>query len=169
MYWLHPIIVHFVIASLSIAVIFDFLALVSQKHRYQKLTRILLIVGTLCAVIAVLSGFEASEKLHLNETDTNLLNQHKLSGQLTMWIFIALTLFHFLRLKVPVISRKLKWAYYALAFVSLIFLFRTGLFGGELAYVRGVGVKRESSQQGNSRPPVFEFEADTTSGQQDYY
>lgn len=68
-----------------------------------------------------------------------MVNSHKLSGEITMWIFIALTTLRFLFIKLKKFNEPVKWVYYLIGLMALVFLFRTGILGGEMVYIHGVG------------------------------
>jgi uncharacterized membrane protein len=154
MYFLHPIIVHFAIALLSVAVICDFLYLISQKENFRQISNYLLVIGTLSAVGAVLTGNQAFKVIEMTPEIEKLVNDHRSAGQLAMWIFIALTGMRFLLIKLQWFAKPFKWIYYLFGMVALVFLFRTGLLGGKMVYIHGVGVHK--SEPAPAEKPSFE-------------
>ena len=148
MYFLHPLFVHFTIALLSVAVICDFLYLLSKKENFWQISNYLLVIGTLSAVGAVLSGNQAAQMVEMSADVEQMVNSHRNAGQLTMWSFLALSALRFLFIRFKLFEKPLKWAYYLLGLIALIFLFRTGLLGGEMVYIHGVGIQK------NAQPPA---------------
>lgn len=143
MFLWHPIIVHFTIALLSIAIITDFLYLISKKENFWHFATYLLVLGTLSAVGAVLSGHQAEDSVLLNPQTRPMVDSHKLSGEITMWIFIALTTLRFVFIKLKKFGEPVKWIYYLLGLTAMVFLFRTGILGGEMVYIHGVGIPNQ--------------------------
>ncbi|RMF56809.1 MAG: DUF2231 domain-containing protein [Calditrichaeota bacterium] len=142
MYQLHPVIVHLVIAVLSIAITVDFLYLFTKKQRFWKLASILLLIGTGMSIIAVLSGQSAYDLAIIPEGVKSLVRHHRSSGKMTMWLFLVVITIRFLFHYLEWFSNRVKWFYYLLLAVALFYLFRTGIMGGEMVYIHGVGVKK---------------------------
>jgi uncharacterized membrane protein len=146
----HPIIVHFTIALLSIAVITDFLYLLSKKENFWHFATYLLILGTLSSIGAVLSGHQAENSVLLDPQTRTMVDSHALSGEITMWIFITLSTLRFVLIKFKKFEEPVKWVYYIIGLTALAFLFRTGILGGEMVYIHGVGTSdkvKESTQK----------------------
>lgn len=150
MFLWHPIIVHFTIALLSIAIITDFVYLISKKENFWHFATYLLVLGTLSAICAVLTGHQAENSVLLNPETRMMVNSHELSGEITMWIFIVVTAIRFLFVKLNKFKEPIRWIYYLIGLAALVFLFRTGILGGEMVYIHGVGISdqiKESTQK----------------------
>jgi len=147
MYYFHPVIVHFTIALLSVAVISDFLYLITKKETFYQVASWMLVIGAMCAVGAVLTGNQAASRVEIPAEIEALVQTHRNSGQITMWSFLSLAALRFLFIKLRLFQKPLKWIYYLASAAALLFLFRTGLLGGEMVYIHGVGVNK-------SAPPV---------------
>ncbi|MFQ5583136.1 MAG: DUF2231 domain-containing protein [Calditrichia bacterium] len=139
---LHPVIVHFAIALLSTAIVLDLLYLLSGKEQFRQVSKYLLIAGTLSAVGAVLSGNHEVQSIQKIPEFEQLIESHQTSGTWTMWIFIAVTILRFVFEKFRFFSKPLKWIYYLLGVIALVFLFRTGFLGGEMVYIHGIGTSQ---------------------------
>jgi len=144
MYYFHPVIVHFTIALLSVAVISDFLYLITKKDTFYQVANWMLVIGAMCAVGAVLTGNQAASRVEIPAEIDALVRAHRNSGQITMWSFVILTALRFLFIKLRLLQKPLKWIYYLASVTALIFLFRTGLLGGEMVYIHGVGVNKSA-------------------------
>ncbi len=142
----HPIIVHFAIALLSIAVITDLIYLITKKENFQDISTYLLVLGTLSAIGAVLTGHQAEEAVIKNPQVENLINTHESSGEITMWIFIVLTASRFFCIKFKLFEKPVKWFYYVFGIIALSFLLRTGILGGEMVYIHGVGTSDKTEK-----------------------
>lgn len=147
MYYFHPVIVHFTIALLSVAVISDFLYLITKKETFYQVANWMLAIGVTCAVGAVLTGNQAASRVEVSGEIETLVQTHRNSGQITMWSFVVLTALRFLFIKLRLFQKPAKWIYYLFSVAALLLLFRTGLLGGEMVYIHGVGVNK-------SAPPV---------------
>lgn len=154
MFYLHPVVVHFAIALLTVAVVCDFLFLISKKENFWQISNYLLVAGTLSAIGAVLTGTQAFKLIDITPEIEGLVNSHRNSGQLAMWMFIALTALRFLFIKLHFFQKPLKWIYYIFSLMALAFLLRTGLLGGEMVYIHGVGIHK--TEPAPREKPTFE-------------
>lgn len=144
MFLWHPIIVHFAIALLSIAIITDFLYLISKKEHFWQIATYLLLLGTVSSIGAVLSGHQAQDAVLKNPEVDKLIAVHMTSGEITMWIFIVLIVIRFLFIKFKLFDKSIKWVYYLIGIIGFAFLLRTGILGGEMVYVHGVGISEKT-------------------------
>lgn len=139
---LHSYIVQLVIFGLAIAVVTDFLQLITGKEKFRSIATWLLVIGTIAAIFAVITGNQAHEIVEIPPGAEALVDAHRQSGLLTMWVFIALSAIRFAFLKFELFKKPLKWGYYLLALVALVFLFRTGTLGAEMVNEHNVGIKK---------------------------
>ncbi len=146
MFLLHPIIVHFAIALLSVAVITDLLYLVTRKQNFWQLTNLMLIIGTLSALIAVITGNQAFQVVTIPEGTKPLVLSHQLSGQITLGLFAGVSVLRWVLIRLKLFAHPLRWIYYILLLTASFYLFRTGVLGGEMVYIHGVGTQKESSK-----------------------
>jgi len=149
----HPIIVHFTIALLSIAIITDFVYLITKKEHFWHFSTYLLVLGTVSAVGAVLTGHQAEENVLLNPKTRALVESHALSGEITMWTFLALTAIRFIFIKIKRFKEPIRWVYYTVGLTAMVFLFRTGILGGEMVYIHGVGTSDQTKE--SAQKPSF--------------
>lgn len=154
MYYLHPVVVHFAIALLTVAVVCDFLFLITKKENFWQISNYLLVAGTLSAIGAVLTGTQAFKLIEITPEIEDLVNSHRSGGQLAMWMFITLTALRFLFIKLQLFQNPLKWLYYIFSLIALVFLLRTGLLGGEMVYIHGVGIHK--TEPAPREKPTFE-------------
>ncbi len=140
----HPIVVHFAIALLSIAVVMEFLFLLSKKENHWQLAGQMLIAGTVFAILAVITGNLAYDQVQISENVEALVHSHRDTGTIAMWGFIVLAIVRFTFIRFSLFQKPVKWVYYLLAIFAVTFLFRTGLLGGEMVYFHGVGVQQQA-------------------------
>ena len=154
MYHFHPIIVHFTIGLLSVAILTDLLYLLTGKDNFRQLSAYLLGIGIVCSIGAVLTGNQAREAIEIAPELEGLVDSHRLSATIAMWSFIALGVCRFIFAKLHWLDKPQKWFYYLLGIVAVIFLFRTGILGGEMVYIHGVGIHKETQKP--LQKPSFE-------------
>ncbi|MCC2683931.1 MAG: hypothetical protein K0R75_830 [Paenibacillaceae bacterium] len=123
---LHFIVIHVPIAMLIFSFVFDVLAKAFKKREWHAAGLLCLIVGTLGAIAAVMTGPE--------EEREPLLHTHELFGKITMIFFIALTvvrLWLYLRKK---IEPGRSFAYLAAALIGVLLVSYTGHLGGSMVH-----------------------------------
>ncbi len=153
---IHPLVVHFPIAILIIAVIFDFFSLIFKKQEWlSKTTVTLFIIGAITAVIALYTGHEAAEHLQIPKSLYHAVGAHAEWAQYTVWYFgiyaafrLVLTWFH--KNKISSISVIA----FLLGFVGLFLLYETGEHGGNLVYNHNLGTQAFKKEMNAAlRPP----------------
>ena len=88
---IHPLLIHFPIAILIIAVVFDVLALVLRTSGGIRLLRtILYAIGTVSTFVAYYSGQEAGEYLKLSKPALKFIESSFATGTLHTLIFLLL-------------------------------------------------------------------------------
>jgi uncharacterized membrane protein len=133
---LHPMVVHFPLALLTASYLLDVLA-----HWWPKLRTsgwVLLILGTLGAMVAVLTGnvvgdlFESTKYWAVVET-------HQKLAITTTLIFTGLLIWRFFARRKGNDPAE-KWYYFIPATIGVGLLLLTGLYGGHMVYAFGLGV-----------------------------
>jgi uncharacterized membrane protein len=149
---IHPLLVHFPIALLIIAVVIDLLALLLRKEIWLRNTRLLVyLLGSLSAVAAYLSGSQAADLVSLPPLANPVLTEHADLALLTIIYFLLYTLISSI-LFIKEIDKSL-WVQFisvVLVFPGIFLLFETAEHGAELVYRFGAGVtKIESAYVGS--------------------
>jgi uncharacterized membrane protein len=142
---LHPQIVHFVIALLFAGVVFRCIALTGRAAFTGPAAAVLLLVGTLGAVLAVKSGKDAHGPVERVPGARAAVVEHEEWGERTRNIFLVVAALEIAALMPPV-KRWRKRVHVASALVGLagaFLLYEAGEHGGELvyAYAGGVGIR----------------------------
>ena len=140
---LHPLIIHFPIALLLLALFFDVLFLIFRKHTWlNAAANALYVLGGISAVAAFFSGRQAADLAEIPASVHSALAEHADLGQYTAWFF---GIYGLLRLvgwwqnwqeKVVVMLVLL-----VIAAGGAVLLFETAEHGAELVYRHGIGVK----------------------------
>lgn len=158
---LHPIFVHFVIAPLTISVIFDLLWLVYKKDLFQIFSWYNCIIAGGMSVIAVVTGLLAEENVIILTTATEDFTLHENFAFLLITVVLMQFFWRFSNKgKIP---EKHTILYFILVLSGLIFVFTTSYFGGKLVFEHGIGVKIDNSKQVKpdiqvNKIPAFQFE-----------
>ena len=130
---LHPITVHFPIALLISAFIFEVLVLIYKNNRVFNLVGFyLFIAGTLGAIVAVLSGNLFTEELSGPVGD--VLENHHLYANITMYLAILTSLFKVYLMVQKKEETSLKWISFSAMFITMIAVGMTSYFGGSIVY-----------------------------------
>lgn len=136
---LHPILVHFPIGLITIAVGFYISSLFVRQPFLKEVGFWNLIIGTIGAAASVLTGMWAEEELSPSHEIHELIEQHEILGFLTAGVFVLLSAWAFVRK--DQFGKFEYLLFVSILFVGLIVLAITGYYGGELVYEYGVGTK----------------------------
>lgn len=139
---LHPLVVHFPIALLAVAVLVDLIRLVKREHAGLNLTvQILFGMGTLGLISAFLSGREATETVEVAGRAFSVLASHENWALATMIFFITFFGLRFAAYWYQLDTRKsISVISVALGLIGMGLVTITGDRGGELVFGHGVGV-----------------------------
>jgi len=142
---LHPQIVHFVIALLFAGVVFRCIAVTGRAAFTGPAAAVLLLVGTLGAVLAVKSGTDAHGPVERVPGARAAVVAHEEWGERTRNIFLVVAALEIAAL-IPAAQRWRKGVHLASALVGLagaFSLYEAGQHGGELVYTYagGVGIR----------------------------
>jgi len=138
---LHPQIVHFVIALLFAGVLFRCVAVTGRAAFTGPAAAVLLLVGTLGAVLAVKSGTDAHGPVERVPGARAAVMEHEEWGERTRNIFLVVAVLEIAAL-IPAAQRWRKGVHVASAVVGLagaFSLYEAGEHGGELVYAYGGG------------------------------
>lgn|GEM_PF-2223092 len=123
---LHFLVIHVPIAMLLFSFVFDLIAKILKKEQWHIAGLLCLIIGTLGAIAAVITGPE-------NERNP-LFPQHELYGKITMCFFILLTLVRFGLLWRKKLELGRNWVYLAGALIGVALVSYTGHLGGQMVH-----------------------------------
>ena len=142
---LHPQIVHFVIALLFMGVLLRCVSLTGKAAFTGPAAAVLLLVGTVAAVLAVQSGTAAHGPVERVPGARAAVMEHEEWGERTRNIFLVVAALEIAALA-PAVSRWRRWVLAASALVGLggaVSLYEAADRGGDLvyAYAGGVGIR----------------------------
>ena len=140
---LHPAIVHFPIALLIASVVLDACGVGFRRLSLTQAGFYTLIIGSLGATAAVLSGPEHAAK---DAASLTILHRHELFAALTVLCCLIMV---GMRLgNAEGLFGAGVFGYLALGVVLIVCIVLTGYFGGQMVYDHGVGVSQLQPAQG---------------------
>ncbi len=150
----HPQVVHFPIALLIVALLFEITSYFWKKESFSLTSLILLALGTIGAFIALQTGEAAADIAKKITGIGSTLHEHEEMAELVFYLYLVITIVKaiLMRLKKDI----LPWRLFVLAgmLIGAFFIFRVGHYGGQLVYEWGAGVKPVLEQI--DRPTVDE-------------
>jgi len=133
----HPFLVHFPIALILVALLFDLYGVVRSHRQSTRTAFILQLIAAVSAIAAAVSGNLAETALLKREAlirgMSNSLEAHASLGNITVWIIVLLVLG-----RTFAVLEKKKWAargwiFPVLSLALAILVVYTGFLGGELS------------------------------------
>jgi uncharacterized membrane protein len=156
----HPMIVHFPIALIFIALIFDFGSLIPKNRHWLRYSAITLYVfGALAAIAGYISGQQAAESVTLPALANPVLNEHADLALITVWFFGVHGLLRlFMLWKKFDQKRLITIVLFIVSVVGAGFLFATAEKGAELVYRFGVGTSNAKTGESKISPSAKSLE-----------
>ncbi len=151
---LHPMVIHFPIAIISLAVLMDLLNLLLPKDQTwwnEKSTFVLYILGTVMTVGVYFTGRSAADSVFLPTEAQNLLNAHADWALWTVWFLVIYTAARAMFFWKDKIHRRSvsHIIFFVTSLVSMILFYQTSDRGAEMVFRHGVGVQVEESSDTN--------------------
>ena len=138
MHPIHPMLVHFPIALLSAAVLFDALALRWRPDECRVASLYTLVLGLAGALVSVISGSMAEEAVEHSGVPEGVLELHEKLGFATFWLFAGLLGLHIAEWMGWIAERHALRVAFGLG--AVVVLFVASYYGGSLVYEFGAGV-----------------------------
>ncbi|MFC2150177.1 DUF2231 domain-containing protein [Calditrichota bacterium] len=137
----HPIFVHFTIALLIMAVLFDLLGWVLKRDSLVQAGWWNLIFALPSALTSLFSGLYAEESIEHGKVLHELMEKHESLGFVVVGV-VAL-LFVWRVVKKGAFYDKWRLAYVSVGVVGVMVLSLGGWIGGEMVYKHGAGVNKK--------------------------
>ena len=128
----HPLVIHFPIALLSSAILFDFLYIISKQNDLSQIGWWILLLGLISSCAGIATGIWTDSLIgHLGSVFP-VWNNH---GWVQIFSCILFLILFIWRTKNPavLIHAKLKWLYIAFGGLAIAILFYGGHLGAKLA------------------------------------
>lgn len=138
---IHPMLVHFPIATWFLATIADIVSLFANEQA-GWVAGVLLVTGTITALLAMMTGLLELGKIDQQNPAMKVANQHMMLI-LISWSCYAASLF--LRLNGTQLEQPGPVAI-ALSVMGFVFLCSAGWLGGKLVYEYGVGMQQKNQE-----------------------
>ncbi len=148
---LHPKIVHFPIALLSLYIFLEVIGILFKKDFFSKTAHLVLFFGVISALIAILTGNQAEDVAHAwSKLGANInldaIETHSTYANITLWYFTGLLIIRtFLSIKKKFIG-TIKYIIAVLAIIGFFFIYQTGNYGGKLVYEYGIGTQQKKME-----------------------
>jgi uncharacterized membrane protein len=88
---IHPLLVHFPIALLSLFFAFDLLGSLAKKPHWRRLASSFLYLGTISALFTVIAGFQAAESIPHGQNVHKIMETHERFGLSVLSLATALS------------------------------------------------------------------------------
>lgn len=139
---LHPLIVHFPIASLILYSLFEITGILIKREFVLKMAYVLLVIGIVTAVGAVLTGNQAAEAAVIYNAEwDNVIDKHEDYATITLWYFFAILVFRTYLTVKKKFSGIYKYVFIPLVVLGIFLIYETGVYGSKLVYEHGIGTK----------------------------
>ncbi len=142
---LHPQLVHYPIALITISFFFDLVGAVRDSKNWTQFGAVLLLLAVVFALVALLSGQSAEDLLNPMPEDLHdAVEEHE---DLATFTFFYILLLGIARASMHIknkLNSWLRWGYVVLAGISVILILRVSHLGGRLVYIHGAGVQQEA-------------------------
>lgn len=158
---LHPLVIHFPIALLFAAVLFDFLGLIRRDATWlAKAALLLFVLGAIAAIVAVITGHEAAEGLFhaglLPKSAGADLHTHAELGEDTAWFF---GIYAVIRLILTWWGKMSQLSFAVIAFLvgfgGLFLVYETAEHGGKMVYDHNLGTELLKEQHKNPKSIIL--------------
>src|SRR5687768_5091426 len=136
---LHPAIVHFPVALISIAALFAVLSLFRKKEFFKEVAFWNLLIGTLGALAAVLTGLMELKGLVHDDAIHSILEKHEFTGFAILILSLTLSAWFWLRRNKFSNNEYKGWVVSLL--LGLAMVTYQGYLGGRMVFEKGAGVK----------------------------
>src|SRR6056297_496958 len=149
---IHPILVHFPIAIILLAVLMDLLSFFLPDQWWDDLkTTILYGIGAVSALAAYYTGTLAADSVFLPSGAQSVLNEHADWALWTVWFFGIYAVLRILLHWYQKMDQKIiRIGLFVIALPDIFFLYETGDHGAEMVFGYGAGTGQLVDQQNNT-------------------
>lgn len=148
----HPLIVHFLIAPLSIAVVADLIWFFSKNEFFEKYSWYNYILAGFFSVLTIISGLIAEENVLINDNAADVFEYHENFAFILIVLLLILVFWRFgLKGKNP---KKYNYIYYFISILCFLTVFITAYHGGRLVFEHGISVKSNITSKTDSNKPI---------------
>lgn len=141
----HPVLVHFPIALLFVAMAIELIGLLLKKYQQTSfIADILIWAGTVFGFFTLLSGLQAADTVTIPETAYRAVADHSLTAKITVAFFILYSIVRIFRYRNrSKLKPAMRITILLLGCIGLFGLYMTGEKGATLVYNYGIGVSKK--------------------------
>src|SRR5688572_26086778 len=136
---LHPAIVHFPIALLTVAALFAVISLFAKKEFFKEGAFWNLLLGVIGAIAAVITGLVEERTLVHNDAIHEILEKHEMNGIAILILSFGLLTWCWVRKNKFGKTEHRLWV--SLLVLGTAMIFYQGYLGGRMVFEKGAGVK----------------------------
>jgi len=142
---IHPMLVHFPLALLPVALATQMLALYKgqwlfERHCLSTMGIVLIVIAAIMAIVAVIFGDVALDQAIASGVSLSKLENHEELGKLSGVLLFVLAVAEVWIYRQTNSNKDVNWIFWFAGFVVLLLLLGTAWFGGQLVYEQGVNV-----------------------------
>lgn len=151
---LHPAVVHFPIALVVAAFIFDLIGVVAKDDSFRRAGLYCLLGALFGAIFACITGYQAETTARLVQSAAGRLADHKQAGIINLALIVLLIAGRIVLEARPAMRRRGYALYLMVALLAVINILRAGYLGEELVYLHGAGVQPVIRRMLQIQPPA---------------
>lgn len=136
---LHPAIVHFPVALITIAALFGAISLFIKQELFKEIAFWNLLLGVIGSIAAVLTGLIEEQNLAHNDEIHQVLIKHKFTGFGILILSFVLLIWIWVRKKRIGNGEYIAWVLFLVLGTAAAFY--QGYLGGKMVFEQGAGVK----------------------------
>lgn len=155
---LHPVLVHLPVSLIIVSLLFEIAGRLIDAAWWRKAAFAMLIVGTLGAWAAVLTGEKAGEAAEHQGVDEHAVDEHEDAGKLTLWLGIGAVVLRALAGRAGKAKSVASGLALALHVAAAIAVGVAGFRGGRLVFEHGANVRVHDQLVPSDGPPRAEGE-----------
>jgi uncharacterized membrane protein len=138
---IHPLFVHFPIALLSTAVLFDFIGIIFKKDSFKSAGWWCLLFGTAGIAATITTGLFAEQSAILWGDSKAIFEKHETLGYIAGGLFASLLVWRIIGKTVLPKTKGLLVLYFIIGAAAVGTMFSGAHLGGRMVYEFGVGGK----------------------------
>ena len=143
---LHPVVVHFLIALLTVGIIFDILGVGLKKEDFLVVGKWNMFFGAASLIFVVVTGLMAEGAVEHSEEAHSVMTLHKRIGITVLVLFGSLAILRASKRGKPL--SRFRTMFLVLSIIGVLFMTYGASLGGKLVYEYGLAVSSPSLEQG---------------------
>jgi len=167
---IHPMLVHFPIAILAVAIFFDFVSFFlpqNKKWWTEEATAFLYGVGAAAAIVIYYTGILAAHSVDASEQAEAVMRIHRSWAWWTVWFYGTYAVLRIIATWWSSERHRVKFhvGFFLVSFIGMYFLYQTGEHGAKMVYGYGLGTGQlipKTTQTDQTQQLGYQSEEDGT-------